>query len=99
MKHLTLLLLASACALTAAERGFGPAAARQDGKKLEVAEGLEVTVFASEPMLVNRWDRDICARAGVWITEGANYRKGRSPPLHAEGDRIVILEDTDGDGI
>src|SRR4051812_42246223 len=99
MKHLTLLLLASACALTAAERGFGPAAARQDAKKLEVAEGLEVTLFASEPMLVNPCDMDIDARGRVWITEGANYRKWSNPPLHAEGDRIVILEDTDGDGI
>src|SRR5205807_2276517 len=41
---------------------------------------------------------DIDERGRVWITEGANYRKWANPPLREGGDRIVILEDTDGDG-
>src|SRR6185436_8406639 len=81
----------------AADRPFGPDAAREETKKLEVAEGLEVTLFASEPMLVNPCDMDIDARGRVWISEGANYRKWSNPPLRPEGDRIVILEDTNGD--
>jgi hypothetical protein len=52
MKSILPFLLATACALAAAERGFGPDAAREEMKKLEVADGLEVTLFASEPMLV-----------------------------------------------
>ena len=83
----------------AADRPFGPQAALEEAKKLEVAEGLEMTLFASEPMLVNPCDMDIDSRGRVWITEGANYRKWSNPPLHPEGDRIVILEDTDGDGV
>src|SRR6266404_5296592 len=77
---------------------YGPAAAQADTRKLIVAEGLEATLFASEPMLVNPADMDIDERGRVWITEGANYRKWANPPLRPEGDRIVILEDTDGDG-
>ena len=80
----------------------GPEAARDDLKKMSVADGLAVTLFASEPMMVNPCDMDIDARGRVWITEGANYRIS----LHAnwgvirpEGDRIVVMEDTNGDGV
>src|SRR3954466_5292982 len=77
---------------------FGPEAAQADVKKLIVGDGLEVTLFASEPMMVNPCDMDIDQRGRIWITEGANYRKWSNPPLRPEGDRIVILEDTDHDG-
>src|SRR5438067_931366 len=81
-----------------AEHPFGLESAQREAKQLIVAEGLEATLFAAEPMLVNPCDMDIDERGRVWITEGANYRKWSNPPLRAEGDRIVILEDTDGDG-
>ncbi len=83
----------------AAPHTFGREAALADLKKMNVADGLEVTLFAVEPQLVNPADMDVDARGRVWITEGANYRKWASPPLRPEGDRIVILEDTDGDGV
>jgi putative membrane-bound dehydrogenase-like protein len=73
-------------------------AALDDLKKMTVADGLEVTLFASEPMMVNPCDMDVDARGRVWITEGANYRKWANPPVRPEGDRILIMEDTDGDG-
>ena len=42
------------------------------------------------------------SRGRIWAAEGVNYRE-TIHPLHAlkhpEGDRIVILEDTDGDGV
>jgi putative membrane-bound dehydrogenase-like protein len=80
------------------EHRFGPESAAEDVKKLVVAQGLEATLFAAEPMMVNPCDMDVDERGRVWITEGANYRKWSNPPLRPEGDRIVILEDTDGDG-
>src|SRR5688572_7762046 len=58
-------------------------------------DGLEVTTFAAEPMLANPCNMDIDARGRVWITEGWNYRASK---LRPEGDRIQVLEDTDGDG-
>ena len=73
-------------------------AALEDLKKMTVADGLEVSLFASEPMMVNPCDMDVDARGRVWITEGANYRKWANPPVRPEGDRILIMEDTDGDG-
>src|SRR5687768_16543232 len=80
-------------------RGFGPEAAREELKKMTTADGVAVTLFASEPQLVNPADMDIDARGRVWITEGANYRTfQKGGKLRPEGDRIVILEDTNGDG-
>ncbi len=80
--------------------GFGPDAAREQLKSLKVADGLEVTLFASEPMVRNPANMDVDARGRVWATEGANYRVwNKWGKLRPEGDRVVILEDTDGDGM
>ena len=64
---------------------------------LDVAEGLEATVFAAEPTLLSPTDIDVDHLGRVWVCEVVNYRhrNGERP----EGDRILILEDTDQDGI
>src|SRR5580765_15994 len=79
---------------------FGREAALQDVKTMSVASGLEATLFACEPDVVNPCDMDVDERGRVWITEGANYRSTfqKWGILRAGGDRIVVLEDTDGDG-
>lgn len=79
--------------------GFGPAAAREELKKLQVADGLAVGLYACEPMIRNPISMDVDARGRVWVTEGANYRMFQKwGKLRAGGDRIVILEDTNSDG-
>jgi putative membrane-bound dehydrogenase-like protein len=67
---------------------------------LKVYEGLEVTLFASEPMFSNPTNLAVDDRGRVWICEAYNYRNQLNPknPEKKEGDRIMILEDTDGDG-
>lgn len=62
---------------------------------LDEAEDLHVTLFASEPMISNPTGIDIDARGRVWMCEALNYRRAHRP----EGDRILILEDSDADGI
>ncbi len=80
--------------------GVGLDAAREQVKSLIPGEGLEATLFASEPMVLNPADMDIDARGRVWVTEGANYRLFQKwGKLRPDGDRIVILEDTNGDGL
>lgn len=64
--------------------------------------GTDVTLWAESPLLYNPTAMDIDARGRIWVTEAVNYRtwEGRNPGLrHPEGDRVVILEDTDGDGV
>lgn len=66
---------------------------------LNVAPGLEATLFAAEPMLTNPTDIDVDARGRVWVCEAYNYRPAiTGNPVHKEGDRIMILEDQNGDG-
>lgn len=85
-------------AMAGKERGSGPEAAAQDAEKLITPSSLDATLFASEPMIANPADLDIDAQGRIWVVEGANYRKWSSPPLRAEGDRIVVLTDTNLDG-
>ena len=61
-----------------------------------VPEGLEVTLWATSPLLFNPTNMDFDAQGRLYVTEGVNYRgkAGRRP----EGDRIVVLEDTTGSG-
>lgn len=63
-------------------------------RSLVVHDDLEVTLFASEPMIVNPTSIDVDSRGRVWVCEVVNYRKSHRP----EGDRVVIVEDSDGDG-
>ena len=65
---------------------------------LQLADpNLEVTVWASTPMLKNPTNLDFDPQGRIWVAEGVNYRGhyNRQPA----GDRIVILEDSDGDGV
>lgn len=67
---------------------------------LKVYDGLKVSLFASEPMMTNPTNIDIDSKGRVWVCEAYNYRSNLNPgnPVKDQGDRILILEDTDGDG-
>ena len=68
-------------------------------KGLVVAEGLDIHTMATEPMLKNPTNIDVDERGRVWVTEAYNYRPDiNSNPTNALGDRIMILEDNNGDG-
>ncbi|MCI0542027.1 MAG: c-type cytochrome [Verrucomicrobiales bacterium] len=73
-----------------------------------VADGLEVTLWAESPLFFKPTNIDVDLRGRIWVAEGVNYRTFRGkdvnqpeaiPFRHSEGDRIVILEDSDGDGV
>src|SRR5215210_833760 len=57
----------------------------------KVADGLDVALFASEPMMTNPTNMDIDHRGRVWVTEGYNYRYNLNAghPHKDEGDRIL----------
>ncbi|MEA3211996.1 MAG: hypothetical protein QOE70_5053 [Chthoniobacter sp.] len=59
-------------------------------------EGLEVTVWATTPLLHNPTNIDFDKDGRLWVAEGVNYRSHAK--RRPEGDRIVVLEDSDGDG-
>src|SRR5215210_2533361 len=62
----------------------------------QVPEGLEITLWASSPLLHNPTNMDIDRDGRIWVAEGVRYR--RHHERQPEGDRIVVLQDKDGDG-
>jgi putative membrane-bound dehydrogenase-like protein len=64
---------------------------------LTIHPELQATLAASEPDILSLTNIDIDHRGRIWACEVVNYRghNGERP----EGDRILILEDTDGDGV
>jgi putative membrane-bound dehydrogenase-like protein len=61
----------------------------------DVPDDLEVTVWSQSPQFYNPTNMDVDAAGRIWIAEGRNYRRSNLSP---EGDRITVIEDTDGDG-
>ena len=93
MKALTLFSCASLCTLG----GLHAAETIVPTTLLKTADPkLEVTVFASSPMLRNPTNFDFDKDGRLWVAEGINYRSHQK--RQPEGDRIVVMEDTDGDG-
>jgi len=69
--------------------------------QLSVHDKLQASLFAAEPILLNPTNIDIDHLGRVWVCEVINYRPFRNKDVivgREEGDRILILEDTDGDG-
>ena len=89
MKILKISLWCAAlvCALTS------PNSALTD-EQFEVAEGLVVQPFATQGQLSNPTSIDVDDRGRVWVAEALNYRK----KIRKAGDRILILEDSSGNG-
>lgn len=68
-----------------------------------VPEGWQITLWAESPALYNPTNIDVDAKGRVWVTEAVNYRDFNNDPEHHlnfdKGDRVIILEDTNGDGV
>lgn len=73
-----------------------------DSTRLYLPDDLEATLWAEAPMFYNPTNMDVDAKGRIWITEAVNYRKfankSESRLDHPDGERVMILEDTDGDG-
>jgi putative membrane-bound dehydrogenase-like protein len=63
-------------------------------RKISVPKGFEISLFAGEPNVAQPIALALDDRGRLWVAEFYSYPKWQ-PKGH---DRIVILEDTDGDG-
>jgi putative membrane-bound dehydrogenase-like protein len=89
------LLAALLCPLTvtAADK---PVPTAQAAAKFTVPPGFNVTLFAGEPDIVQPIAFTFDDRGRMWLVECMSYPKWRDDGKGT--DRVVILEDTDGDG-
>ncbi len=79
------------------------------GQKSEVApvlfapEEFEVSLWAESPLFFNPTNMDVDQKGRIWVTEAVNYRTYNNDSgtffHHSKGDRIMILMDTDQDGV
>ncbi len=106
LKPAKLLLVASlagvaSTALSANPKGVGPEAAREALSNFKVAQGLEVSLLASEPLVRNPTDLDVDQNGRVWVAEGVNYRSSfqKWGVLQPAGDRIIVLEPQTSGGV
>ena len=76
--------------------------ADNDSSRLYVPDDLEATVWAESPLLFNPTNLDVDSRGRIWVTEAVDYRNFNNQAdthlHHPKGERVMILEDTDGDG-
>lgn len=88
----------------AVEKKPQPTTANKTRKSLGLylPDDLQATLWAESPLFYNPTNMDVDSRGRIWITEAVNYRNYNNDSTrflhHAGGDRVMILEDTDGDG-
>jgi putative heme-binding domain-containing protein len=65
-------------------------------KTFKLAEGFEVNLFAADPLVAKPIQMNFDSRGRLWVATSAVYPQVL--PGEVPDDKIVILEDTDGDG-
>lgn len=88
-----LLALAAMFATLAADKPNPPTEAPD---RMTVPEGFRVSLFAGEPDVVQPIAMTFDDRGRLWVVECRSYPQWKSDGTGS--DRVVILEDTDGDG-
>ena len=63
----------------------------------QLAEGFEVNLFAADPLLAKPIQMNFDSRGRLWVASSEVYPQ--IEPGQLANDKIVILEDADGDGI
>jgi putative membrane-bound dehydrogenase-like protein len=74
--------------------GEAPLNPQQAAKEAVVPPGFHVTLVAAEPDVRQPISFCIDDRGRLWVAEAYNYPNRNAPPK----DRVLILEDTNGDG-
>ena len=65
-------------------------------KSLQMAEGFEVNLFAADPLLAKPIAMNFDAAGRLWVACSESYPQIK--PGQKANDKIIILEDTNGDG-
>lgn len=102
-RELTMVNMVRLLSVIGAVSGSGLCGAESNAKdatyvptdSFEMWDDLEVSVWAQSPLLNNPTNMDIDAKGRIWVAEGVNYRVQN---LRPDGDRIMVLEDSTGDG-
>ena len=92
-----LLPLLALLALRATDAADLPVPAKDAAAKFTLPKGFKATLFAGEPDIVQPIAFTFDTRGRMWVVECLSYPKWSQDGKGGQ-DRVVILEDTDGDG-
>ncbi|GGC40184.1 L-sorbosone dehydrogenase [Parapedobacter defluvii] len=70
---------------------------RKELESFNIAEGFEVTLFASEPLVAKPIQMNWDAEGRLWVISSTAYPHVKTG--EEASDKVFILEDTDGDGV
>src|SRR5262245_29474408 len=65
-------------------------------KSFQLADGFEANLFAADPLLAKPVAMNFDAAGRLWIASSQTYPQIK--PGQKADDKIIVLEDTDGDG-
>jgi putative heme-binding domain-containing protein len=65
-------------------------------KSFIVADGFEVTLFAADPLLAKPIQMNFDPQGRLWVASSEVYPQIK--PGQVANDKVIVLEDTDGDG-
>ncbi len=103
-RRLSILATLAICTLTSGGQLFGQRDLKDipdpdpelERRSLELAEGFEVQLFASDPLLAKPIQMNFDARGRLWVASSSVYPQ--IEPGQVPNDKVLILDDTDGDG-
>ena len=78
------------------ESGARPTSPAQTLPAFEIADGFEITLFAENPQLAKPIQINFDPQGRLWVASSSVYPQ--IEPGQAANDKILILEDTNGDG-
>src|SRR5258708_7051734 len=79
--------------------GEGPLTPEQELASFKVAPGFKVELVAAEPLVDHPVAIDVDPDGRLWVVEMPSYMKDvNATGIKAPTGRVVVLEDTDGDG-
>src|SRR4051794_25473831 len=91
-----LSLLALSLVVTCSAAQDRPLSPEDAAKAMTLPRGFEATLFAGEPDVVQPIAMTFDDRGRLWVVECLSYPKWTDKP--EGGDRVIMFEDTDGDG-
>jgi putative membrane-bound dehydrogenase-like protein len=87
----------ASCAASAVQGADGPLPPKEAPLHMKLPEGFKATLFAGEPDVVQPIAFAFDDRGRLWVAECYSYPKWHQNPDEGR-DRVLIFEDTDGDG-
>src|SRR6478735_8751419 len=96
---LLFLLAATASTSARAQNATGPLPdpdPEYERKTFIVADGFEVNLFAADPLLAKPIQMNFDPQGRLWVASSEVYPQ--IAPGQTANDKIIVLEDTDGDG-